>query len=130
VQLRILVVLLRLGGTLTGLAFLAMVMPSAWMVDIHRSLGLGELPQIPVVDYLTRSVAAIYGFHGGLLFVLSTDPIRFLRVVKYIGWMNIAFGLALLLIDLHAGMPLWWTLGEGPPVVGLGVTVLYLCRSL
>lgn len=29
-------------------------------------------------------------------------------------------------IDVHAGMPTFWTLAEGPPIVIFGVLVLYL----
>jgi hypothetical protein len=42
--------------------------------------------------------------------------------------MNVAFGLMLLLIDLSAGMPGWWTAFEGPGLVTLGVVVLFLSR--
>jgi hypothetical protein len=129
-QLRALVILLRLGGTILVTAFLAMIMPTDWMASTHARLGLGEFPRVPLVDYLTRSVAALYAFHGVLLFALSTDPVRYVRVIRYLGWMNIVFGVALVLIDLHAGLPLWWTLSEGPPVVALGVIMVKLCRSL
>jgi len=52
--------------------------------------------------------------------------VRYERIVLYLGVANIALGLMLLGIDLHAGLPLWWTASEGPPVVGLGVLLLYL----
>jgi len=128
--LKILIVLLRLGGTLLVTAFFAMIMPTDWMAATHEWLGLGEFPRLPLVDYLTRSVAAIYGFHGVLLFVLSTDPVKYLRVVRVLAWMNIVFGVSLLFIDLHAGLPMWWTLMEGPPVAVLGIVMVRLCRLL
>ena len=40
--------------------------------------------------------------------------------------MNVVFGLMLFAIDLHAGLPVTWTVFEGPPLVGIGVLVLYL----
>jgi len=126
---RILVVILRLGAALTGSAFLAMLMPVESMAATHRWLGLGEFPRVPITDYLTRSVAALYGFHGVLLFLISRDPVRYRVFVRYVGWMNVLFGIFLLLIDLHAGLPRWWTLGEGPPVTMIGATVLYLSRT-
>ena len=42
--------------------------------------------------------------------------------------MDIVFGLQMLAIDLHAGMPLMWTLVEGPSLVAMGVLVLSLLR--
>ena len=121
-----LVVLLRLAGCSIVIAFLAILLPVEWMATTHRWLGLGEFPRAPIVDYLTRSVGAIYGFHGVILLVVSRDPIRHLDLVKALGVMNIVFGALLVLIDLHAGLPMYWTLAEGPPVVGFGGTLLYL----
>ena len=67
---RLLIVLLRFGALMTGLAFLTVPLPVESMVSTHRWLGLGDLPQAPIVEYLARSVAAFYGFHGVLLFLL------------------------------------------------------------
>jgi hypothetical protein len=124
----LLVFLLRLGGTMTVLAFPTMLLPHDWMAATHRWLGMGELPDAPVVSYLARSVSAFYGFHGVLLFLIATDPVRYRAFVVYVGCMNVALGLMLLLIDLHAGMPGWWTAFEGPGVVALGVVILFLSR--
>ena len=87
-----LVFLLRCGAVLTGSAFLAVLPPVDWMASTHRWLGLGEYPRTPVVDYLARSVAAFYGFHGVLLFVISTDVVRFRPLVWYVAIMNVLFG--------------------------------------
>lgn len=127
---RLLVVLLRLGGGITGAAFLAVLLPVDWMVAAHRWLGLGEFPRVPLVDYLTRSIAALYGFHGVLLFLVARDPVYYRNIVRYVGVMNVVFGALLLGIDVHAGMPSWWTVAEGPPLMAVGVVVLALSRSL
>jgi hypothetical protein len=123
---RLLVFLLRLGGAFTVLAFLAMFLPVEWMASTHQWLGLGEFPRAPVVDYLARSVAALYGFHGVLLFIVARDPVRFAPIVRFVGVMNIAFGLMMTAIDVYAGLPSWWTLAEGPPIVGFGIAILLL----
>ena len=126
---RVLVVLLRLAGLITLSAFLAMLLPVEWMASTHRWLGLGEFPRAPVVDYLARSIAALYGFHGGLLLLISGDPVKYRSIVSYVALMNVAFGLMVLGIDLHAGMPLFWTLAEGPPIIAFGIAVALLNRS-
>ncbi len=125
---RLLVALLYLGGSFTVTAFLAMLLPVEWMAAAHRWLGLGEFPQSAVTDYLARSVAALYGFHGVLLCIVARDPLRFAPIVRYVGVMNVAFGLMLIAIDAQAGLPAWWTLGEGPPIIAFGVVVLLLSR--
>ena len=125
---RLLVFLLRLAGAVTIAAFPAMLLPTDWMDATHRWLGLGDLPRAPVVEYLTRSIAALYGFHGVLLLVVARDPVRHRPIVRYLGAMNIVFGVLLILIDVHAGLPAIWTLAEGPPIVAMGAAVLYLSR--
>ena len=101
-------------------------MPVEWMASTHARLGLGEFPRGAVTEYLARSVAAFYGFHGVLLFVVATDPVRFKPIVTYLSAFNIIFGLMMIAIDLNAGMPTWWTVGEGPPVIVIGLLLALL----
>lgn len=123
-----LLILLRIGGAFTVTAFLAMLLPADWMASTHDRLGLGEFPRAPVVDYLARSIAALYGFHGVLLLVVSTDVDRYRPLVTYVAVLNMTFGLMLIVIDLKAGMPTWWTAGEGPPIIVFGVIIALLNR--
>jgi len=125
-----LTVLLRLAGLITLTAFVAMVLPAAWMASTHRALGFGDWPETPVFEYLARSIAALYGFHGGLLVLIAGDPARHITIVKYMAFMYVAFGLIVLAIDLDAGMPMWWTLAEGPPIATTGVVFAILARDL
>lgn len=130
VQEKLLVLLLRLGGALLLLAFPAMLLPTGWMAATHAWLGLGEFPETTIVDYLTRSISALYGVHGGLLLLVSGDVRRYRAVIRYVALMNLMLGVALLVIDIAAGMPWFWTLGEGPPIFALGVVMLVLLRSV
>ena len=127
---RLLVVLLRIAGGVMLLAFPAIFLPVDWMAATHRWLGLGEFPRAPIVEYLARSVSALYGFHGVLLLVVSRDPGRHRAVVRYLAAMNVIFGLVITAIDVQAGMPPMWTLLEGPPVAVFGVVLALLSRSL
>ena len=127
-QERILIVLLRLSGTLTLLAFPTMLLPVEWMAATHRWLGLGEFPATPLMDYLTRSLSAMYGFHGGLMLLVSINVRRYAAVVTYLAVMYVLLGLLLLAVDIHAGLPWLWTLGEGPPIAAMGLLLLYLHR--
>jgi hypothetical protein len=128
-RLRAIVFLLRLSGGTTVCAFFAMFLPVDFMESTHNVLGIGEFPRSPLVDYLTRSVAALYGFHGCLLLLISTDPVKYRAIVYYAGAMNLLFGIIMVAIDLHAGMPLVWTLLEGPPISVLGAVLLILNRQ-
>ena len=129
-QERILVALLRVGGCILVTAFPAMVLPVSWMAATHRWLGLGAFPETLLVDYLTRSISALYGFHGVLLFVISRDLMRYRPIVVYVGVMSVLFGVMMIAVDLHAGVPLRWVMAEGPVIVVLGGVILYLVRSV
>jgi len=129
VRRRLLTILLRLAGVITASAFLTILLPADWMAATHRALGLGEFPRAPIVDYLARSIAALYGFHGVLLLVIATDPGKYRAIVRYVAVMNVLFGAILFAIDRHAGMPIMWTLGEGPPIVAFGAVIAWLNRQ-
>jgi hypothetical protein len=126
VRARLLVFLLRLAGVITVTAFFTIFLPVEWMAASHQWLGLGEFPRAPVVIYLARSVAALYGFHGVLILLVSTDPVKYRAIVSYIAAMNVLFGLLVFGIDLQAGMPAYWTFGEGPPIAAFGGVIAYL----
>jgi hypothetical protein len=122
----LLVFLLRLGAAITGSAFLAVFLPTEWMARIHEWLGLGDFPRVPIVDYLARSLAAFYGFHGVLLLIVSFDLDRYRAIIWFLAFMNVTFGLMLTGVDSHAGMPAYWTFSEGPPLVLIGVAFGFL----
>ncbi len=120
---------LRVIGTAALFAAGAVVMPYSWMDAIHRWLGLGELPSEPIVGYLARSTSAFYALFGGLLWAVSFDLRRHRVVLCYLGGATIVFGAVLFAVDFFEGLPLYWTIGEGPFNVVFGVVILVLaCR--
>jgi hypothetical protein len=125
---RALVILLRLGGCILVSAFGAIALPVEWMACTHEWLGLGEFPRAAIVDYLARSVSALYGFHGVLLLLIATDPVRYRAIVTYVAVMNVLLGAIMLGIDIHAGLPIAWTVLEGPPLMVLGAIIVVLNR--
>ena len=127
---RWLVFMLRFGGTVLLLAFGAVFLPVQSMNSTHRWLTMGDFPSSPLVDYLTRSISLLYGIKGGMYWVLATDVVRHAPVIRYVGWTTMAFGLAMVVIDLRAGMPPLWTLAEGPPIAMVGLVLLLLVGRL
>lgn len=122
----ILVVVLRAAAVLLLSALVPAVMPFAWMDAIHRLLGMGELPRGPIMDYLTRSLSAIYALHGGLVLFVSWDVRRHLPVIRCLAVLGILFGAGIFVLDLLAGMPPWWTICEGPFILVLSGLLLGL----
>jgi hypothetical protein len=114
---RWLVLLLRVSAGVLLLATAAIFLPTAWMQATHHALGLGELPDLPVIQYLTRSLSGLYAFHGLFVLYVSFDVRRYLPLIRFVSLASALGGLCLLAIDLAAGMPWFWTLGEGPSLV-------------
>ena len=121
---------LRVLGTSSLTAAFFVFVPQAWMVSIHQRLGLGDLPDAPIVSYLARSTSAFYALLGGLLWVVSLDLCRHRVVLRYLGFAISLFGLALFVIDWQAGLPLWWRFWEGPIVCVFGIVILRLSSRL
>ena len=123
---RILVWLLRISGVIMLSALGAVVMPYDWMNVIHQQQGLGELPHIPIVGYLTRSISALYSLHGTLLVFIASDLRRYLPVVRFLALAGGVFGAMMLAVDFGVGMPLPWTIGEGPWIIVLSGVIFWL----
>jgi hypothetical protein len=123
---RILVILLRTIAVAASLAIVPVFMPHAWMDACHRWLGLGALPETPIIVYLTRSLSAMYAFHAGLLWLASRDVRRNDAIITYIAVAVMVFGMCLLWIDIRAGLPWFWIAGEGPFTIGMGLAILVL----
>ena len=66
------------------MAVLPILMPTEWMVYLHTQLQLGDLPIAPIVEYLTRSVSAVYAMHGVLLLFISFDLAKYRSLLRFL----------------------------------------------
>jgi hypothetical protein len=119
---------LRIVGSVAILALIAVAMPYSWMNTIHQWLGLGELPNQPIVGYLARSTSAFYAFLGGLLWCLSFHLHRYRPAIHFLGAAISIFGVILFIVDLVEGLPLWWSLAEGPINIIFGIIIFTFSR--
>lgn len=127
---RLLRLVIRYLGTVTLLAIPAVFMPYEWMNAIHARIGLGALPEDPIVGYLARSLSAFYAMFGGLLWAISFDVRRHQQVLAYLAVAMIAFGVILFGVDLVERMPRFWIASEAPIVIGWGTVMLWLNRKV
>ncbi|KKL15280.1 hypothetical protein LCGC14_2507180 [marine sediment metagenome] len=123
---RLLKWLLRATGVACCLALPAVVMPRSWMDIGHQWLGMGPLPEGAIVEYLARSLSALYAFFGGLCLLVSFDIHRHSVTITFIGITHLVFAGVLLGIDLTAGLPWYWTAPEVSSAVLFGLAVLAL----
>src|SRR6185436_18926861 len=109
-QERLLVWLLRLCGAVEIFAFIAVVMPRSWMEISHAWIGLGAMPEGPVLMFMIRQASYTYVVFNAIAFLVAA-PVFFL-------------------IDFTSGMPWWWTMSD-PVSCGLfGAALLLLSRPL
>lgn len=126
---RWLVLLMRLTGIAMLLALVGVAMPAKWMAATHEWLGMGIFPEAPIVVYLARSLAAFYAFMGGLFLIFAREPQRYGLLIRYTAWVAALGGVGVTALDFHLGLPLLWSLGEGPPTILLGLALLFLERK-
>jgi hypothetical protein len=120
---KILIIILRLSGLMLITAFVAVFLPYEMMTSIHFQIGLGTMPQLPILDYLARSVSMFYGIHGVIVIYISYNLNKYLQFLKLLCYLGLLFGLSLFFIDINASMPSYWTFGESPIVVLLNLVI-------
>ena len=118
--------LLRLTGATEILAFFSVVMPRSWMEVSHSWLGLGEMPEGPIIMFMIRQASYVYGMHGVSLWLLATDVKRYQPLIVFNGISFLLAGLVFFLIDYSAGLPTWWTIVDSFGCASFGVAVLLL----
>ena len=116
-KLLLLTWILRLHALVLLMAAVPVLLPFSIMDSIHQMLGLGELPPAPLTGYLTRSLSTVYAMHGAVCLALTFDLRRYGDLVRLLALFHVVLGGVLLGIDLAEGMPWFWTLCEGPPIV-------------
>ncbi len=123
-------IMLRVGACLMMAALPAVFLPTSAMAAIHEWLGLGAFPDTPLVFYLSRSLSALYAWHGVLLYAFSRDVLAYRRLIVYLGASTALLGVLFLGIDLFAGLPVYWVWLEGPIVVAIGLALLVMERRV
>lgn len=126
--MRLLQLFLIVIGSAAVLAFAAAFMPSKWMVEIAEELGIVPFPDSPLTFYLARNLSLIYGFVGLAMLAMASDMPRYWPLIRLAGIGTLGFGLMQIAADSMAGMPGWWTWGEGLSTFVGGLTLLGLHR--
>lgn len=119
---------LRLAGAVEILAFISVIMPRSWMEVGHEWLGLGPMPNAPVLLYMIRQASYTYGVHGISLCLLSTDLQRFRPLLILNGIAFLLAGVVFFLIDYTSGMPWSWTISDAMACGIFGAALLWLNR--
>lgn len=117
---------LRIFGGVSVLAAFPMVMPWPWMGVVHEWLGMGPLPNKPIVEYLARSTSALCALYGAFLLVLATDVRRYAPVIRFQAFAMMALTAIGATLGLRGGMPAWWMIGDATSVWLFCIAMLLL----
>ena len=120
--------LLVVLGAMAATAVVPMVMPFAWMQRANDALGLAPLADTPLIQYLTRSLSAVYALFGVMTIFIGLHVRSYRRLILLIGWLTGLLGLALTVIDFAVGMPPSWSWGEGPPTIVCAAAMIWLAQ--
>ena len=123
---RLLVWLLRIAGAVEILAFVAVVMPRSWMEISHEWLGMGVMPEGPLVMFMIRQASYAYGMHGISMFVIASNVVRFRPLVILNGVSFLLAAPVFFLIDYTSGIPFWWTINDTVTCALFGIALLAL----
>ncbi|HMO14271.1 MAG TPA: hypothetical protein PKD64_01385 [Pirellulaceae bacterium] len=123
---KLLILLLRFNALILCLAIPTAFLSVSTMAKTHEFIGLGEFPHAPITEYLARSCSLLYGLHGFVLLLISLKPERYWDLIGPIMLAHVALGTGLLVVDLSAGMPWYWTAAEGGPIMAFAFLILLL----
>lgn len=127
---RTLTLLLKALALAECTAAIGVVMPAAIMAQITTRLGLAPFPEGPLAPYLARSLAAMYVIHGGFAWVTACNVRAYGAFVRYLAGSGIAYSVLITLLDIQAGFPWYWWVGEGPFLTLLSLALLVLQRRV
>jgi hypothetical protein len=105
-------VLLFLFGLPAAFAMVPFLMPFRWMAAVHEWLGMGVLPDKPIVDYLARYASAFSALYGFLLLLLMRDVRRYAPVITFQAVAIIVLSGVGAIFAWQAGMPSWWIVAD------------------
>lgn len=108
----------------------AVVMPTAWMAAIYEAMDLGAFPDVPLMQYMTRSLSALYAMFGASYWYMSCDVRRYLPLLRFSVPVTIAFTVAVIALDVCIPMPWTWTVGEAASLSAWTVALWWLVRRV
>jgi hypothetical protein len=128
--MRLLTWFLRASAILFLSAALAVVMPTAWMASVYEAMDLGTFPDVPLMQYMTRSLSAFYAILGVNYLYMSLDVPRYLPLLRFSVPVTMAFTAVIIALDLWIPMPISWTLGEAVSLLGWTLALWWLLRRV
>jgi len=118
--------LLRATGVAVALRLPFVFLPRRLVAAHIEWHGFGPFPDSPAMDYLLRSISALYVLSGLFCWLVSFDTRRYRSLVLYLGWSSVAFGLLLPAVDLATHSVPAWALAACGLAAAIGVAVLAL----
>ncbi len=125
----ILQLMLWMFGVSGLMAAVPAVMPRSWLAAAVAAAEPGT-PVLLLVEYLARSLSAMYCLIGGVMCLCARDPVRFRPMVRWLGWFSLVGGTAgfvqILLAPYPKNLIVWLLVFDAGLIAVFGAAVLTL----
>jgi hypothetical protein len=118
---------LRFLAIVQMLTIAVVFVPVEWIAAWHVWLGVGTMPDDPVLRYVIRGASLAQGAIGVLLWVIANDVVRFRPLVVTTAWIYLLGAPSYYFIDSVAGMPRFWCIFDCAFCFFAGGALLTLC---
>jgi hypothetical protein len=120
---------LRFIAIIQMLTFAVVVMPVGWIAAWHAWLGMGAMPDDPVLRYVIRGAAFVQGALGVLGWVIATDVVRYRPLIITLAAICLCAAPAYFLLDAVAGMPRFWCIFDFAYCLAAGAVLTWCLFS-
>jgi hypothetical protein len=121
--------ILRIAAIFQFTALPGIILPRQAIEKFSWLMGQGQPPLVPLMVYLTGGGAFVYLVLGALLWLFSTDVVRYRPLVIASAWICLIGGPAFLWIDSQSRLPAWWVAMDCASCLIIGAALLWACYS-
>ena len=127
-NLRLQKIILRLMALVALPVLPAVFAPRLTVEKLSWTLGFGEPPHVPLIYYLAAGGSLVYLLSAGLLWMLSSDVVRYRPLVVFVAVACMAVAPVFVWLDANLGMPRWWLLMDALSCLVGGAVLLWALR--
>lgn len=103
----------------------AIFAPHLTVEKLSWLLGFGQPPKTPLLFYLGAGGSCIYLIFSAMLWIISSDVVRYRPLVVFTAWVCVICGPLYVWIDTQTEMPRWWWLMDSLSCFLGGVALLW-----
>lgn len=120
--------LLRIAALVQFTGLPGALLPGEAIEKYSWLMGFGQPDLGPITIYLSGNAGYVFVAFGIVVWVISTDLVRYRPLVTLCGWIYLIAAPAYLSIDLQCPLPWWWVAMDSVSCLIIGAGILWACR--